>query len=452
MTENGPCTLGPEALEERARAWHSLDSALVGVDRTLTGALLRYRLDPTVAATLAELVDAEAHCCAAVSFNATVSVTIDGPEELREWVASTFVPVRSGVDHGKVREAVRAHYAGAARAQAADRGDPILDGIGAGVYAPEELDALPERVLASSIGCANPVAVARLAPGETVLDLGSGGGLDVLLSARRVGPTGKAYGLDMTDEMLQLAGANQAEAGIDNAEFLRGHIEAVPLPDASVDVVLSNCVISLSPDKAAVFAEAYRVLRPGGRLAVADVVADAAVATERDADLGRWVACAAGSLTRTQYRRVLVGAGFVGVSIDESHSVAEGFSSVVVRAAKPRRRESGAGAADDVPAALDPRLGAAGHRRRVVALGPEELHRLEAAPAALADDVDGLVGGDLVEVGDDVAQGNELGSGHVAVDVLLRLADVDHHRTGRGGVGEPVDVDLDVVHEAPFRR
>ncbi len=336
MTQNEPCTLQPGALEDRTRPWRALDRALVGAERTENGVVLRYRLDAAVAAALVELVEAERRCCSPVSFEATVAVAIEAPEALRPWVTSTFGPDPAGVDQGAVREAVRAHYARAAGLPAAARAEGAPDGIGACVYGPEEADTLPERVLESSIGCANPVALADLAPGETVLDLGSGGGLDVLLSARRVGPTGKAYGLDMTDEMLHLARANQAEAGIHNAEFLRGHIEAVPLPDGSVDVVLSNCVIGLSPDKAAVFAEAYRVLRPGGRLAVADVVADAPATSDRGADLDSWVACVADTLTRRQYQRVLAGAGFVGVSVDEHHPVAEGFASVVVRAVKPR--------------------------------------------------------------------------------------------------------------------
>lgn len=235
-----------------------------------------------------------------------------------------------------IESAVRRHFATAARSMS-----PLLrdgaDGVyGASCYSPADLDGLPADAVAVSIGCANPVAVADLREGEVVLDLGSGGGIDVLLSARRVGPSGKAYGLDVTDEMLELARANQAEAGIDNVEFLRGHIEDVPLPDASVDVVLSNCVINLSPDKDAVFAEVQRVLRPGGRLAVADVVADAEVDERRRADLSAWVDCVAGSLTRPAYRELLRAAGLVDISITDSHPVAEGFASVIVRAAKPR--------------------------------------------------------------------------------------------------------------------
>jgi arsenite methyltransferase len=207
--------------------------------------------------------------------------------------------------------------------------------FGAGLYDATELAELPAEAVAGSIGCANPVALARLEPGEDVLDLGSGGGIDVLLSARRVGPQGRAYGVDMTAEMLSLARANQAKAGVDNAEFLEGRIEAVPLPDLSVDVVVSNCVINLSADKDAVFTEAHRVLRPGGRLAVADVVADHEPAAELLADDAAWAACIAGAVTRDRYRDQLEGAGFGDVEIVDSHPVAAGFWSVFVRASKP---------------------------------------------------------------------------------------------------------------------
>ncbi|HEV2368902.1 MAG TPA: methyltransferase domain-containing protein, partial [Acidimicrobiales bacterium] len=194
---------------------------------------------------------------------------------------------------------------------------------------------LPDQAVAASFGCANPVLVADLATGETVLDLGSGGGIDVLLSARRVGPSGHAFGLDMTDEMLDLARANQAKAGLGNVTFLKGPIEDVPLPDASVDVVISNCVINLSVDKTAVFAECHRVLRPGGRLCVADVVADTEVAVEPVADLEAWTGCLAGALTRTAYSSALDAAGFSEISLTDSHPVAEGYTSVLVRARRP---------------------------------------------------------------------------------------------------------------------
>jgi SAM-dependent methyltransferase len=207
--------------------------------------------------------------------------------------------------------------------------------FGSGLYEAAELDELPAEAVAGSIGCANPVALARLAEGEVVLDLGSGGGIDVLLSARRVGPTGKAYGVDMTTEMLELARANQSRAGVTNAEFLEGRIEAVPLPDASVDVVVSNCVINLSADKPAVFAEAHRVLGPGGRLAVADVVADVEADETLRADPEAWAGCIAGAVTRAQYTAGLTEAGFTDVEITDSHPVQDGFWSVFVCARKP---------------------------------------------------------------------------------------------------------------------
>jgi SAM-dependent methyltransferase len=216
---------------------------------------------------------------------------------------------------------------------------PVVDAastvFGNGLYDTDELAQLPAEAVAGSIGCANPVALAQLAEGEVVLDLGSGGGIDVLLSARRVGPTGKAYGVDMTTEMLELARANQAKAGVSNVEFLEGRIEAVPLPDASVDVVVSNCVINLSVDKTAVFAEAHRVLRPGGRVAVADVVADVEPDETLRADPEAWAGCIAGAVTRAQYTAGLTEAGFVDVEITDSHPVQAGFWSVFVRATKP---------------------------------------------------------------------------------------------------------------------
>jgi SAM-dependent methyltransferase len=207
--------------------------------------------------------------------------------------------------------------------------------FGAGQYAAGDLEELPAEAVAGSIGCANPVALARLEPGEDVLDLGSGGGIDVLLSARRVGPAGRVYGVDMTAEMLALARENQARAGVTNVEFLEGRIEAVPLPDASVDVVLSNCVINLSVDKPAVFAEAHRVLRAGGRLAVADVVADRDPGDDAPVDDAEWAACIAGAVGRDRYRSQLEAAGFTDVEIVDSHAVSDGYWSVFVRARRP---------------------------------------------------------------------------------------------------------------------
>ncbi len=243
---------------------------------------------------------------------------------------------------GDIREYVRERYAGAARAIRSSLGpiaDPYCDPSGCGCgpsgYSAEELAGLPGEVLGGSLGCGNPVAVADLRPGEAVLDLGSGGGLDALLSARRVGPAGKVYGLDMTDEMLELSRENQRRAGVANAQFLRGVMEDVPLPDGSVDIVLSNCVVNLSPDKDAVFAEVFRVLKDGGRVAIYDIVADRPVDPEERADPDAWAACLSGALTREEYRAGLTGAGLRDVSFSESHQAAPGFSSVVVRALKP---------------------------------------------------------------------------------------------------------------------
>jgi SAM-dependent methyltransferase len=208
-------------------------------------------------------------------------------------------------------------------------------GFGTAFYSATERSELPVAALEASLGCGNPLAVADLDEGETVLDLGSGGGIDVLLSARRVGPTGKAYGLDMTDEMLDLARHNAAQAGATNVEFLRGHIEDIPLPSASVDVVISNCVINLSLDKPAVFASTYRVLRPGGRIGVSDVVADNALSRAERAERGGWVGCIAGALSFAEYEQGLADAGFVDVQITPTHEVAGGMHSAIVRARKP---------------------------------------------------------------------------------------------------------------------
>ena len=190
--------------------------------------------------------------------------------------------------------------------------DPITGDL----YAVSETGALPPAAVLASLGCGNPTALAELAPGETVLDLGSGGGIDVLLSARRVGPTGFAYGLDMTDEMLVLAERNKAEAGATNVAFLKGQIEAIPLPDAGVDVIISNCVINLAADKGQVLREAFRVLRPGGRFAVSDVVAQGALPPDLRQDMDAWVGCVAGALEETEYRRLLSEAGFHDIGIE----------------------------------------------------------------------------------------------------------------------------------------
>ena len=238
-----------------------------------------------------------------------------------------------------LREAVRERYAAAAKSAGGCCGSALRDDerevFGAELYAASERDELPDAAKLVSLGCGNPTAVAELHEGEVVLDLGSGGGIDVLLSARRVGSGGKAYGLDMTDEMLELAQANQRAAGVDNVEWLRGHIEDIPLPDASVDVVISNCVINLSADKARVVREAARVLRPGGRFAVSDVIADPSMDDATRSDMQQFTGCIAGALTRVGFESALREAGLVDVEIVETHRVHEHAASAIVRARKP---------------------------------------------------------------------------------------------------------------------
>jgi arsenite methyltransferase len=272
-----------------------------------------------------------------------------------------------------IKEAVREKYSQAAlRAGGACCGGGERAGtspITANLYGKHETGELPEAAVLASLGCGNPTALAELKPGETVLDLGSGGGIDVLLSARRVGPTGKAYGLDMTDEMLALARENQRKAGADNVEFLQGEIEAIPLPDNSIDVIISNCVINLSGDKDRVLREAFRVLKPGGRFAVSDVVTRGAVPEQLRRDVLLWVGCIAGALDENDYRAKLAAAGFEAIGIEPTRvyriedareflrgkgvdvdaiaaSVDGKFMSAFVRAAKPQTA-AGAGCATE---------------------------------------------------------------------------------------------------------
>jgi arsenite methyltransferase len=203
------------------------------------------------------------------------------------------------------------------------------------LYDAADRAALPAAAVLASLGCGNPTAVAELRPGEVVLDLGSGGGIDVLLSASRVGPTGFAYGLDMTDEMLELARRNAADAGATNVEFRKGRIESIPLGDASVDVVISNCVVNLSTDKAAVLAEVARVLRPGGRVGISDVVADDALSPAERAERGSFVGCIAGALSFTEYRAGLEAVGLTDISVTPTHTVGDGLHGAIVHATKP---------------------------------------------------------------------------------------------------------------------
>ena len=213
-----------------------------------------------------------------------------------------------------------------------ERGHQVF---GDALYEPDQAGAAPEAAVAASLGCGVPTAVADLHQGETVLDLGSGAGADVLISARRVGPTGRAIGLDMTDEMLALARRNAEQAGVSNAAFLKGEIEDIPLPDDSVDVVISNCVINLSGDKPQVLREAARVLRPAGRFAVSDVIADPDMDEATRADMVKWTGCIAGALTREEFEQALSDAGMVEIEIRETHRVHEQAGSAIIRARKP---------------------------------------------------------------------------------------------------------------------
>jgi arsenite methyltransferase len=247
----------------------------------------------------------------------------------------------------ELREEVRRRYSASARAvmQGTEKascggGSCCVDGeadgarFGEALYDAEQRGELPEAATLASLGCGNPTAVAELRPGETVLDLGSGGGIDVILSAKRVGPTGTAYGLDMTDEMLALAQRNADEAGVTNVHFLKGVIEEIPLPRASVDVVISNCVINLSFDKPAVLTEIARVLKPGGRIGISDVVAEDRLTPEARAQRGSYVGCIAGALSAGEYEAGLGAAGFEQVSVEFTHQVADGMHGAIVKAVK----------------------------------------------------------------------------------------------------------------------
>ncbi len=250
-----------------------------------------------------------------------------------------------------VREEVKERYAAAARAVAEHQGATSASSccspaasmtdasgqqvFGGALYESEETADAPDSAVAASLGCGVPTAVADLKAGETVLDLGSGAGADVLISARRVGPAGRAIGLDMTDEMLELARSNAEKAGAENVEFHKGYIEAIPLPDASVDVVISNCVLNLSGDKPRVLREAARVLRPGGRFAISDVIADKDMDDATRADMQKWTGCIAGALTRAEFEAALMDAGLVDVEIRETHRVHDQAVSAIIRARKP---------------------------------------------------------------------------------------------------------------------
>jgi ubiquinone/menaquinone biosynthesis C-methylase UbiE len=255
-----------------------------------------------------------------------------GKDEIREVVRERYAAAATSVGEGRV-----ACCGPSSSESSCGCGVDVPDAcggeeFGASLYLASDREALPDEAKLASLGCGNPTAVAELHEDETVLDLGSGGGIDVLLSARRVGPSGKAYGVDMTDEMLELARRNQREAGVENVEFLKGTIEDVPLPDDSVDVVISNCVINLSADKPSVFGEAARVLRPGGRFVVTDIVADLGMDEETRRDMAQWTGCIAGALTEEEFRRALQAAGFAEIEIQETHRVHDQAGSAIIRA------------------------------------------------------------------------------------------------------------------------
>jgi arsenite methyltransferase len=264
--------------------------------------------------------------------------------DLREQVRQRYASAASAVAGGGTNEELlaadgccgtEASSSCCSTASCAPESIEVDETFGAALYSTDERSELPADAVAASLGCGNPLAVADLHPGERVLDLGSGGGIDVLLSARRVGPSGFAYGVDMTDEMLALARANAAQAGAGNVAFVKGTIEEVPLPDAAVDVVISNCVINLSVDKPAVLGEMFRVLTPGGRIGVSDVVAEDHLTPSDRAERGSYFGCIAGALSRAEYLAGLSAAGFVSASVTFTHEAAPGMHAAIIRASKP---------------------------------------------------------------------------------------------------------------------
>jgi SAM-dependent methyltransferase len=258
--------------------------------------------------------------------------------------APTVAPATPDTSTAAIHEEVRARYAAAAKDATQGCCAVDTDSYGAGLYSALEQAELPSSAVLASLGCGNPTAVAELHEGERVLDLGSGGGIDVLLSAKRVGPTGRAIGLDMTDEMLALAQRNAAEAGVTNVEFIRGHIEDIPLPAESIDVVISNCVVNLAADKPAVFREIARVLRPGGRIGITDIVAEDRLSPAERGERGSYVGCIAGALSYSEFATGLQAVGLTDVSLTATHQVADGLDSVIVKATKPLNLDTTAAA------------------------------------------------------------------------------------------------------------
>ena len=255
--------------------------------------------------------------------------------DLREQVRDRYAAAATAVAGGTPACCAESAESAAHASCCAPEAVTVKEGFGAELYSSDERAELPAEAVLASLGCGNPLAVADLRAGEVVLDLGSGGGIDVLLSARRVGPEGKAYGLDMTEEMLALARTNAATAGATNVEFLPGHIEEIPLPAGSVDVVISNCVLNLSTDKPAVLAEMFRVLRPGGRIGISDVVADDALTPADRAERGSYVGCIAGALSFIEYTAGLREVGFTAISVTPTHRAADGMLAAIIRATRP---------------------------------------------------------------------------------------------------------------------
>jgi arsenite methyltransferase len=271
-------------------------------------------------------------------------------EQVRERYAAAAITVTSGQGHASCCDDEGCGDSGGCCGPTTLE---IDDTFGSALYSARERDSLPVAAVAASLGCGNPTAVAELREGETVLDLGSGGGIDVLLSARWVGPSGFAYGVDMTEEMLDLARANAEKAGATNVQFLKGTIEDIPLPNGSVDVVISNCVINLSVDKPRVMAEMFRVLAPGGRIGVSDVVADNELTPAERAARGSYVGCIAGALSRAEYVEGLAAAGFVDVSVRFTQQAADGMHNAIVQATKPITASAAAATSSTTAAAID---------------------------------------------------------------------------------------------------
>jgi arsenite methyltransferase len=276
-----------------------------------------------------------AGCGCAGGSEAVLLGTETTPNDIRETVREKYAEAAKAAARGEFRQARALESQSGEDADFYGSSPADRTGVfGAALYDEAHREEVPETSVMASLGCGVPTAVADLNPGEVVLDLGSGAGADVLISARRVGPTGRAIGLDMTDEMLELARANAAEAGVENVEFVKGYLEEMPLDDETVDVVISNCVINLSGDKPQVIREAARVLRPGGRFAVSDVIADPGMDEETRADMAAWTGCVAGALTEIEFRSTLETAGFGEIQITETHRVHEHAGAAIIRARK----------------------------------------------------------------------------------------------------------------------